>query len=82
MAIPESVINVMLNGCPVKKQSKKEEEKKVKTISDLYKQKPGSVTCNHCDYFFIPQDTHRFNCPHCYKNYIQCPKCKKYIENK
>lgn len=82
MSIPESVINAMLNGCPVKpKEQKQESDNKVKNISDFYKQQPGNITCNHCGYFFIPQNSHMFNCPHCFKSYIQCQKCKKYIEN-
>lgn len=81
MSIPENVINAILNGCPVKpKEQKQELDNKVKNISDLYRQNPGVITCNHCDYPFVPQNIHRFNCPYCFKDFIQCPKCHKYIE--
>jgi predicted RNA-binding Zn-ribbon protein involved in translation (DUF1610 family) len=72
---------IVLHGSPPKIEEKKVDSKEVKNISDFYKQQPENITCNHCGYFFIPQNSHMFNCPHCFNSYIQCQKCKKYIEN-
>lgn len=52
---------------------------KVKNLSDLYRQNPGVITCNHCDYLFIPQNEHYFTCITCNVSYIVCQRCKKLI---
>jgi len=57
-----------------------ENDSTIKNIGDVYKAQPGVITCNHCDYPFVPQNNHRFACPCCNKNFLQCPRCHKYIE--
>jgi phage terminase large subunit GpA-like protein len=82
MSIPENIITAMLNGCSVKpKEQKHESDNKIKNISDFYQQKPGNITCNHCGYFFIPQNKDYFTCLKCNETYVICFRCRKAIEN-
>lgn len=51
----------------------------IKNISDYHQHLPGMITCNHCEYYWLKNNSTIIKCIDCGTKMIQCPRCGRHF---